>query len=74
MHSVLMHDRSRMTIDRRSPTLPDGGRRAFGNQTDIAGTRREGPGGGGGAGGFESNALLPDTGGSSSRGQPSGWR
>ena len=37
-----MHSRSRMTVDPRTPTMPDGARRVFTDQADIAFTKREG--------------------------------
>ena len=38
---IVMHGRSRMAIDLRIPTMPDGARRVFTDQADIASTKRE---------------------------------
>ena len=38
-----VHGRSRTTIDPRIPTMPDGARRVFTNQADIACIKREAP-------------------------------
>ena len=53
-----MHGRSRVTIDRRIPTMPGRSMSGFTDQADIACTQREASTAGGGGGG---NTLRDDT-------------